>query len=92
MDLSLAQIEHVAPLPDLSVKIPPQTVVHIPANQMMHHRCAWCDEEAGFRCVGNVSHRICFNHMASNLWFSLPKDSVDTLFYALLCQLGTEAR
>jgi hypothetical protein len=85
--LSLPEIANVAPLPDLPGYVFQPRVIEVHGGQMKL-RCAWCDEENNVRYVGNVSHRVCFMHLCSNLWFCLPKDSLDTLFYAVLCQLG----
>lgn len=88
--MKIADFANVAPLPDLPEKAPPPRVIEIHGGPM-RLSCAWCDEENGVRYFGNISHRVCYFHMVSNLWHCLEKDSIDTLFYAVLCYVGTEA-
>jgi hypothetical protein len=90
--LSFAEIAGMAPLPDLPDYLPAPTIVFVGAHLPMQKHCSWCDEETGIKHQGNVSHGICLLHLTSNLAHALGKDSTETLFYAVLCQLATEAR
>lgn len=92
MKLSLAEISDMAPLPDLPDHAPAPRVVFVGAHLPMQKHCSWCDEETGINHQGNVSHGICLRHLTSNLAHVLGKDSTETLFYAVLCQLVTEEK
>jgi hypothetical protein len=87
--LSLAEIADIVPLPDLPYAPAPR-VVYIGDHLPMQKHCSWCDEETGIKHQGNVSHGICLRHLTSNLAHALGEDSIETLFYAVLCQLVTE--
>ena len=55
----------------------------------IERRCAWCDEEQGIRVHGlNITHGICPRHLVSNLVFYGQHDTMEALFYTILCVIA----
>jgi hypothetical protein len=88
MKLSLAEISNMVPLPDFEAPLP--RIIYVSLFGPMEKHCAWCDEENGVKHLGNVTHGICTPHLCSNLMHSVGKDSLETLFQAVICQLGSQ--
>lgn len=64
---------------------------HVPDSEPRQHRCAWCDDAAGIRVTGNVSHQVCIFHRIENLRSCLGDDHEETFFACCVALLGGQS-